>query len=112
MRTIASLGCKLLGIYSMIQGLNGSGSVFSVIYISAYNQPVTTRIITLITAFIVPVIFGALLWLLSDNLSVIMVKEDTDPNRGLETKDSEIHRISFSVLGLYYIGDSLIKLVH
>lgn len=101
MRNIASLGCKILGLFSIIQGLDGSSNVFSVIIISTNNNSIeTSRIITLIASFLLPIIFGFILWIFSDKLSVIMVKEDAQSNIGLVTKGDEIQRIAFSVLGL------------
>lgn len=112
MRTIASLACKILGLYSIVQGLRGGGNVFSVVFIFPHQPLETARTITTVASFLLPILFGVLLWFLSGKLSMMMVKEDTHSNMEAETKASEIQRISFSVLGLYFIGNSLIKLVH
>lgn len=110
MRVIASLACKILGIHLIIQGVNVMGIMFSV-FITAPDQLALRSLINTIVPFIFLIVFGVLLWIFSDKLSVIMLKEEIQPNIGIEAKVSDIQRISFTVLGLYFLGNSLPKLV-
>jgi len=107
-REIASLACKILGIYIFIQGINILSSVFSVPFTTA-NQ-IGYEVINFIFP-LVYIIAGAFLWILSDKLSAIMVRGESNVTESLGLGANEIQRISFSVLGLYFLGNSLPKLV-
>lgn len=109
-REIASLACKILGIYLIIQGINVMANVLSV-SIATPNQVEPVSAINIIFPYIFLIIFGVLLLLFSDKLSSIMVKGETLPNEGLGIKPGDIQRILFSVLGLFLVGNSLPKLV-
>ena len=108
-REIASLACKILGIYLIILGINVFFNVFSFSMVMQNNM--AYEIILNIIYPLMYILFGVLLWFLSDRLSVIMVKGETYSNEGFDTKASDIQRISFSVLGLFFLGSSLPNLV-
>ena len=109
-REIASLACKILGIYLIIQGTNVLSGVLS-FSIATPNQMAHESLFNIIFS-LVYILFGVLLWFLSDKLSLIMVKKgENHSNEGSGIEVSEIQRVSFSVLGLYFLGNSLPKLV-
>lgn len=109
-REIASLACKILGIYMIIQGINVSANVLS-ISIATPNQIAPGSLFNIIFSFIFLILFGVLLWFFSDKLSAIMVTGENHSNEGSGIEVSDIQRVSFSVLGLFFLGNSLPKLV-
>lgn len=109
-REIASLACKILGIYLVIQGINVMANVLSVL-IATPNQIEPGSSINIIFPYIFLIIFGILLWILSDKLSLILVKGETHSGDGSDIKADDIQRIAFSVIGLSFIGNSLPRLV-
>lgn len=107
---IASLSCKILGIYMILQGINVIANVLS----DSIAQPIQMAPVTLmniIFPFIFFIIFGVMLWFLSDKLSVRMVKGGALHKESSDVKASDVQRILFSVLGLFFIGSSLPKVV-
>ena len=109
-REIASLVCKILGVYIIIQGINVFSSVVLSASIATPNQVVHETLLNTIFS-LVYVVFGVSLWLLSDKLSAIMVTGGDLSNPGSGIKGSELQRVSFSVLGLFFIGNSIPKLI-
>lgn len=107
---IASLACKLLGIYLIIQGINVFVNVFYVDIMSP-QQFLLNTITSLIVNFGVLILMGVLILLLSDKLSVIIVKKETDFQEDSGLKASDIQRVSFSIIGLLWLGNSIPKLV-
>lgn len=116
-REIASLACKILGIYVIVQGVN---VLSSILYVSVATSVATSNpILNVVNETLVNIIFsftyiivGALLWFLSDKLSSWMVTKENESvvkSSGIEVND--IQRVSFSVLGLYFLGGSLPRLV-
>ncbi|KTE89250.1 hypothetical protein [Desulfitobacterium hafniense] len=104
-REIASIGCKLIGIFFIVQGTS----------LLSLNVPVTANMIvdyTLINLVysLTTILFGIFLWCFSDKLAKILVKEK-NRNRTVGLGANELQRIGFSVLGLYFIGNSLPELV-
>ncbi len=108
-REIASLACKILGIYIIIQGINVLSSVLSV-SIAMPNQMAHESLINIIFS-LVYIFFGVLLWFFSDKLSAIMVTGENHSNEGSGIDVNDIQRVSFSVLGLFFLGNSLPRLV-
>lgn len=108
-REIASLACKILGIYMIIQGINVSTNVLS-FYIATSNQMARENLLN-ISYPLIYILFGVVLWLLSKKLSVIIVKGDTHFSEGTGISASDIQRVAFSVLGLFFLGNSLPKVV-
>ncbi|MHB8127179.1 MAG: hypothetical protein ACYDEJ_16410 [Desulfitobacteriaceae bacterium] len=109
-REIASLACKILGIYMIIQVINILADIFFT-SMAMPNQIVPIKIFNIISPFIFFIIFGVLLWIFSDKLSTIMVTGENHSNEGSYMKASDIQRVSFSVLGLFFFGNSLPKIV-
>jgi|GEM_PF-1431963 len=106
----ASLACKILGIYIIIQGINVFSNVVLAVSVSTPTPMVHESFINSIFS-LVYILFGVLLWFLSDKLSSIMVKGGAQSKEGEGIEVSDIQRVAFSVLGLYFIGRSLPMLV-
>ena len=116
-REIASLACKILGIYIIVQGVN---VLSSILYVSVATSIATSNpMLNVVNETLVNIIFsityiivGALLWFFSDKLSSRMVtKENESIVKSIGMEVSDIQRVSFSVLGLYFLGGSLPRLV-
>ena len=75
-REVGSLACKLLGIYMIMQGLNVLANVVAV-HATTPGQFAAQNPMTLVFPFLFLIVFGILLWLLSDKLSGIMVKGES-----------------------------------
>ena len=106
-REAASLACKILGIYVIVQGI-GAGFNITYLYLSNHDQTVLLNY-SLVFGYLLS---GILLLVFSDRLSVIVGKKINDNKeipRGLN--GNVIQRIAFSVLGMYFIGSSLPRLV-
>ncbi|SHI89062.1 hypothetical protein [Desulfosporosinus lacus] len=108
-REIASLACKILSIYMIIQGINVSTNVLS--FAVAMSHQITRENLLNISYPLMYILFGVLLWLLSSKLSVVIVKKETHFNEGTRISANDIQRIAFSVLGLFFPGNSLPRLV-
>jgi len=107
---VASLACKILGIYIIIQGINVLSSVLLYVSTATSDQMVHESCINIVFS-LVYILFGVLLWFFSDKLSAIMVTEGNHSKEDAGIEVSEIQRVAFSVLGLYFIGSSLPRLV-
>jgi len=108
-REIGNLACKILGIFFIVQGTNTLASILSFI---ASTQGLNGYESLLNICFaLIYIVFGVLLWFFSDKISAIMNtgKRNADNKSVIEIGD--IQRVSFSVLGLYFMGSSLPKLV-
>ena len=110
-REIASLACKILGIYITIQGINVLSSMVLFVSTSAAPNQMAHESFTNIIFSLVYILFGILLWFFSDKLSPIMVKGETHSKEVPGIEISDIQRVAFSVLGLYFIGSSLPRLI-
>lgn len=108
---ITSLAYKILAIFLMIQGINAIASVLTY-YIASPNKGVE-QASNIIAPFIFFILFGISLWLLSDKLSRIMAKDEnySELTEALRITVSDIQRISFSVIGLFFIGNAIPQLV-
>lgn len=106
---IGSLAVKILGIYMIIQGINVFSNLIT-IYILTPQQESINYLIG-IFPFLFLIIFGALLWLLSETITVVMIKGQSHIQEDPGLKASDIQRISFSVLGLSLLGNSIPRLV-
>lgn len=105
-RDVANMACKILGLYIIIQAIN---VLFNFLYLSI-TISFQDNILNLSVA-IVYISFGILLWYFSDKLSAIMVKTNTYDKESPRLDINSIQRVAFSVLGLFFIGNSLPKLV-
>jgi hypothetical protein len=108
---IASLACKILGVFMILQGINVMGNVLPFSMVSNQLSNETETLTDIVTVFIFFIIFGVLLWFFSDKLSLFMVKGEEHADVHLSIKAGDVQRIAFSVLGLFYLGNSLPKLV-
>jgi hypothetical protein len=94
-------------MYIVVQGINATVSVISYSFANP-NQMARGTIFSFIFLFI----FGILLGLFSDKISVFIFKGEIDDSKeGSSIKASELQNIAFSVLGLYFIGNSIPRLV-
>jgi len=107
---IASLACKILGVYMIIQGINVMVNVIPVNSFTS-QQEFSNNLLVTIIPFVFLIIFRVLLWPLSNKLADIMVKGESNFRDESGIKVSDIQRVSFSVLGLLLLGNSIPKLV-
>ncbi|KLU61327.1 hypothetical protein CEB3_c22670 [Peptococcaceae bacterium CEB3] len=107
---IAALACKILGVYLVVQGINVMLNV-SAMYWFAPQQGPGNNVLLMISPFLFLIVFGVLLWLLSDNLGATMVKGEPKFREDSAITANSIQRVAFSVLGLLLLGNSLPKLV-
>ncbi|WP_368294567.1 hypothetical protein [Dehalobacter sp. TBBPA1] len=109
MRKTASLACKILGIFFIIQGTNVLSSIL-IYSVSTPNAVVHESLLNAIFS-LVYILFGFLLWIFSGKLSLILTKEEHYSNEGSGLRSVDLQRVLFSVLGLYFIGHSVPRLV-
>lgn len=105
---LGSIACKILGIFLIIQGLN---LLSSILYYSITTPEIMADGFAAVAYPLTYLGFGALFWFLAGKLSTLMVTRAGEADRGETIGARELQRIAFSVLGLYFIGDSLPKLV-
>jgi hypothetical protein len=106
---IGNLASKILGIFFIVQGINTLASIISFIA-STPSLNGNERLLNISFALLY-IVSGVLLWFLSDKISAMMNtgKRNEDIKSVIEIGD--IQRVSFSVLGLYFMGSSLPRLV-
>lgn len=109
-REVASLACKILGLYMIIQGINVLANVLSVLAVTP-EQWGSGSSISILIPFLLFFILGVLLWFLADKLSSIMVKDEGQLIDSFQMKTSDLQGILFSVIGLSLIGNALPKLL-
>lgn len=109
-REVASLACKILGFYMIIQGINVLANVLSVLAATP-GQLGSGSSMSIVIPFLLFFIFGVLLWFLSDKLSSIMVKDKTQLIGSFKLEASDLQGILFSVIGLSLLGNALPKLL-
>lgn len=110
-REISSLACKILAVFLMIQGISAIANVLTY-YIASPNLGVE-KASNIIAPLIFYVLVGILLWLLSNKLSLVMAKDETHSDLAEPSRitASDVQRISFSVIGLYFIGNAIPQLI-
>jgi hypothetical protein len=108
-REIGNIACKILGIFFIVQGTNTLASIIS-FTASTPGLNGHESLINICFALIY-IVCGVLLWFLSDKISVIMTSGKRNAENKLEIEIGDIQRVSFSVLGLYFMGSSFPKLV-
>lgn len=108
-RVIGNIACKILGIFFIVQGTNTLAGIISLV--ASTPEMDNNQALLNVCFALFYIICGALLWFLSDKISVIMNtgKRNADSKSGIEIGD--IQGVAFSALGLYFIGSSLPKLV-
>jgi len=101
---IAQLSCKILGLYTIVNSITG----LSTIVLMPQGTP---GILRMIFPSIVQAIVGLLLWLFADTIASLMITQDNVITHVPAPTKNTGHQIAFSVLGLYFIGTALPKLV-
>lgn len=97
-RTAIKIGGLALLIYTAIQASSTVPLFLSQLKSSGFEFPV----ITIIAAFVVPLIFGFMLWLFPAPIANTIIKKDL-PNKSEEKFLLGIERIAIRVLGLYLL---------
>lgn len=114
-RDIASLACKVIAVFLIIQGISIMANLLS-FYISLpiiMGMMEREPLVNMIFPYIFYLLSGIMLWIFSNKLAKHMVKEEngSDTAVSLNIKSIEIERILISVLGLYFVGNSLPDIV-
>jgi hypothetical protein len=104
---VASLACKILALYSMINGL--AGGIFDEISIIQLGSNRTLQRIEVLT-FLAPFLVGIVLWFFSETIATKMLSNEKI-NKNNSPTAMEIQVIAFSILGLFFIGNALPKTV-
>ena len=108
-RTIASISCKIIALFLFIQGLV---LLTNMIYlmVSPYKDEFTAFNLLVALGML---LFAVLLYLFSHRIANIMIKaEKAEETEAVEALNADtVQRIAFSVLGLYFMGNSLPSLV-
>ena len=109
-RQFASLACKVIGIFIFIQGFI---LLSNVLYMKLSMPDPRTDTINIIMAF-TTILFAIMVYCLSNKFALIMLKTEKSSNEAtkeLKITINHIHMVAFSVLGLFFMGTSLPKLV-
>ncbi|HBC92135.1 MAG TPA: hypothetical protein DCZ10_04310 [Pelotomaculum sp.] len=109
-REIACLGIRFLSIYMILQGIIVTANVVPLL-ISTISQKTNENHSYYFFSCLIIIVFGVILWLVSDQLSAIIFKEEAHFEGGLGTTTKELQTVLFSLLGLFFLGNSLPKLV-
>lgn len=118
-KEIANLACKLLAIYTIVNGLTGGLSgLASVAAILANSQgrngPSPTEVILMsFGPYLMFIVIGIFLWSFSHRISDFIGNEKHSAKVGSSNKKAvkEVEAIAFSVLGLFFVGSALPKAV-
>jgi hypothetical protein len=107
-KDFGGLACKILGIFLIIQGINMLSNFL-------YHYFTTPEILAdgLASGVAYSSVYiggGVLLWLFAGKLSAMMVSRSEACDRGEGISAGDLQRIAFSVLGLYFIGNTLPRL--
>jgi hypothetical protein len=109
---IASLGCKFLGIYALLESIPLFGNIFQ-IYVLAKGESAFGIAVVLSTAvpFMLMIACAAALILFSNRFADKMIdcKSDESSNQGVSLED--IQAVAFSIAGLVLLVLSLPKMV-
>jgi hypothetical protein len=107
-KEVASLACKILALYSIINGL--AGGIFDEISIIQLGSNRTLQRIEILT-FLAPFLVGIALWFFSETIATKMLLSNEKINKNNSPTAMEIQVIAFSILGLFFIGNALPKTV-
>lgn len=103
MYKVAKLSCKILGLYTVVNSITG---MFTIVLMPQG----TAGILKMIFPVVVQAIIGLLLWLLADTIANLMITDGDNSSASVSGK-GDGQRIAFSVLGLFFIGTSIPKLI-
>ncbi|MDA8229100.1 MAG: hypothetical protein M0T74_15630 [Desulfitobacterium hafniense] len=114
-REVASLACKILGLYTIVDAVTVIARVIFFMATTRNNSSnpsfFMNQEILNIVSFVLLGIFGLVLWLVSDKLAKIMVSDSwvkPDSSQGSFTIQ-EIQSVAISTLGLYFLGTAIPK---
>jgi hypothetical protein len=107
-REIAGLACKTLGLYIIVQGIYVIANAISSYFVYQFESGM---LVSAVFPFVFLVVFGICVWTFSEKLSFLMVNGEADSEDRSSITANELQRIAFSVLGLFFIGTSLPKLI-
>lgn len=104
---ISGLACKILSIFLIIQGISAIANVLT--YYCTSPNIENKYAGNIFFPFIFYILLGILLWIFSNKLSAIMTKKENsyDSNENSKISSNDIQRISFSVLGLFFLVNSI-----
>ncbi|NLI93963.1 MAG: hypothetical protein GX434_17730 [Peptococcaceae bacterium] len=104
---ISGLACKILSVFLIIQGVSAIANVLTY-YITSPNIG-NKYPGNIFFPLIFYVLLGILLWIFSNKLSKMMTKKESsdDSNENTKITPNDIQRISFSVLGLFFLVNSI-----
>jgi len=104
---ISGLACKILSVFLIIQGISAIANVLTYYYTSPNIENKYAG--NIFFPFIFYILLGILLWIFSNKLSAIMTKKENsyDSNENSKISSNDIQRISFSVLGLFFLVNSI-----
>jgi len=119
-RQFTSLSIKVIGVFFFIQGFILLSNVLYSIF-SPYNNDQLYNTFNIIMALSI-IVFAILLYRFSNKLAMVMLEKEMSAHVANEEYEEEyeelqkitvrsIHNVAFSVLGLFFMGTSLPKLV-
>jgi len=111
-REVAALACKIFGLYTIVTAtVDLFGALIFAADQNALSFAAGQKILS-VAPYILLLIFGLLLWLFADKLATFMVR-NRKPTKVLPINISveDLQIMAFSVLGLFFLGDGLPKLV-
>lgn len=107
-RELAGLACKVLGLFLVMQGVN---LLSNAVYLYISVPVMETDILPAVLYQLGYLVSGVLLWVLAGQVAALMVRGRQDGDGGEAVSAAELQRLAFSVLGLYFAGNALPKLV-
>lgn len=105
-RTAIKIGGLALLIYTVIQASSTVPLFLSQLNSSGFEFPVAS----IIAAFVVPLMFGLLLWLFPASIASTIIKKDL-PTKSEEKFLVSVEKIAIRVLGLYLFYHGIMDLV-
>lgn len=101
---IASLGCKFLGIYSLLQSIPLLGNVLQVLaFVKEEASFGVGLFLSALLPFLLMAVLGFALLIFSKKFAQKMVSEDIEKGAASSLSSKEIQSIAFSVVGLVLI---------
>ena len=110
--SIASLGCKFLGIYTLLESIPLMGNIAQM-YAFAYADQESGVFLILSTSipFVAMVLSAIVFIVFSDKVATKMVGSEIEENPGANLTSKEFQSIAFSIVGLCLLVLSLPKIV-
>lgn len=105
---MAKLACRVLGVYLIVQGVNMLTSLFY----TMVQAPVPTEGLPPVVVYgLLYLLTGAFLWVLAGRLGAAMIGKEKQAEEGERLDTEGVQRIVFSALGLYFMANSLSRIV-